>query len=103
MKAAQEKAGGGLQKNEVGGGMREQMPESARLVDQLREQMGREWVDAALREGIRLQRQHADRRARHGQARADAWLAAQRPAGASLRLLEAGLQVGELPTRGVQP
>lgn len=27
----------------------------------------------------------------------------QRPSGASLRLLEAGMQVGELPTRGVQP
>lgn len=86
-----------------GGGMRQAMPEAARLVDELRRNLGREWVDGALRQGIRLQRQHADRRVRHGQAQADAWLAAQRPSGASLRLLEAGLQVGELPTRGVQP
>lgn len=82
-----------------GGGLREAMPEAARLVDELRATLGRQFVDDALRQGLALQREHARRQLEHGRARADAWLRAQRPTTATLRLAEAGRQVGELPVR----
>ncbi len=79
--------------------MREAMPEAARLVDELRRLFGREWIDAALRQGIALQR-HVERlEVQHGAAAAQAWLGRQQPAGATLRLREGPLQVGELPLR----
>lgn len=79
--------------------MREAMPQAARLVDELRLALGRDWVDAALRQGIALQRGFEQLQAKQGRAAAQAWLARQHPAGASLRLREGGLQVGELPLR----
>lgn len=82
-----------------GGGLRDAMPEAARLVDELRAALGRQFVDDALRQGLRLQREHARLQLERGHAAADAWLGAQRPATASLRLVEAGRQVGELPAR----
>lgn len=99
---AQEK-GVETEKNEGrGGGLRQAMPESARLVDQLRELFGRQWVDDALRRGMSLQREHARIAQLKGAAAAQAWLRVQRVPGPSLRLLEAGQQVGELP-EGCRP
>lgn len=82
--------------------MREAMPEAAKLVDELRLAFGREWVDAALRQGIALQRRAEQLQAQQGRASAQAWLARQRPAGAALRLREGDLQVGELPLRNAR-
>lgn len=77
------------------------MPGAAALVDELRGIFGQAWVDAALREGLRLQREHAQRVADAGQGPADAWLASQRGTRPALSLLEGGTRVGALP--GNQP
>lgn len=82
--------------------MREAMPGAASLVDELRSAFGRDWVDAALRQGIALQRRAEQIQAQQGVAAAQAWLARQRPSGASLRLREGELQVGELPVRSAR-
>lgn len=95
----QERAGEDQKIEGRGVGLRQAMPESARLVDQLRELFGRQWVDDALRRGIALQREHARIASLRGAAAANAWLRVQRVTGPSLRLLEAGRQVGELPER----
>lgn len=79
-----------------GGGMRAAMPHAAALVDELRAAFGRQWVDDALREGLRLQREHNRLQQQQGSAAADAWLSRQRPGRPSLRIVEAGIQVGEL-------
>ena len=57
--------------------MREQMPETAALVDELRRVLGAERVDAAIKAGQVARREHQRRVAEFGQARADAWLARQ--------------------------
>lgn len=80
-----------------GGGMRAAMPHAASLVDELRQALGRQWVDDALREGLRLQREHSRLKQLQGAAAADAWLRRQRPGKPSMRISEAGVQVGELP------
>lgn len=77
--------------------MRAAMPQAAFLVDQLRQALGRQWVDDALREGIRLQREHARLEQLQGAPAADAWLCRQRPGKPSMRITEACVQVGELP------
>lgn len=73
------------------------MPGAAALVDELRGMFGQAWVDAALREGLRLQREHAQRVATAGQGAADAWLATQRSAKPALAVAEGGQCVGTLP------
>lgn len=73
------------------------MPGAAALVDELRGMFGQDWVDAALREGLRLQREHAQRVATAGQGAADAWLATQRSAKPALAVSEGGQCVGTLP------
>lgn len=80
-----------------GGGLRQQLPQAAALVDELRVSLGRDWVDAALRQGLRIQREHQARAAEHGVKAANAWLARQAPAGPTLRVVEAGVAVGMLP------
>lgn len=71
-------------------GLREAMPGAAALVDELRGLFGSAWVDAALREGLRLQREHARRVAQQGPGPADAWLQAQRSAQPALRVCDLG-------------
>lgn len=85
------------------GGMRQAMPAAAALVDELRAMFGQAWVDAALREGLRLQREHAQRVADVGQGPADTWLASQRSAKPVLSVLEGGTRVGALPGNLVAP
>jgi len=72
------------------------MPGAAALVDELRALFGQAWVDAALREGLRLQREHAQRVADAGQGAADAWLASQRSGKPALALVEGGTCIGAL-------
>jgi hypothetical protein len=78
------------------GGLRQAMPGAAALVDELRQVFGQAWVDAALREGLRLQREHARRAAEQGQASADQWLDAQPLKAPAIRVAEAGKVVGAL-------
>ena len=78
------------------GGLRDEMPGAAALVDELRQVFGQAWVDAALREGLRLQREHARRAAEQGQAAADQWLDAQHVKAPAIRVAEAGKVVGAL-------
>ena len=78
------------------GGMRQAMPAAAALVDELRAMFGQAWVDAALREGLRLQREHAQRVADVGQGPADTWLASQRSQAPALALQEGSVVVGAL-------
>ena len=78
------------------GGLRDEMPGAAALVDELRQVFGPAWVDAALREGLRLQREHARRAAEQGQAAADQWLDAQPLKAPAIRVAEAGKVVGAL-------
>ena len=77
-------------------GLRQVMPAAAALVDELRLMFGQAWVDAALREGLRLQREHARRAAEQGQAAADQWLDAQPHQAPALRVSEGGAVVGAL-------
>jgi hypothetical protein len=78
------------------GGLRDEMPGAAALVDELRQVFGPAWVDAALREGLRLQREHARRAAEQGQAAADQWLDVQPLKAPAIRVAEAGKVVGAL-------
>ena len=82
-------------------GLRRQMPNAAALVDEMRQLFGQAWVDAALREGLRLQREHAQRVADAGQGAADAWLASQRSSKPALAVAEGEVWIGALP--GNQP
>ena len=67
---------------QVVGGLREQMPTTAALVDELRQVLGTERVNAAIKAGQQAQRTYAAIQAEKGQPAADAWLARQRfPAG----------------------
>jgi len=86
-----------------GGSLRAAMPAAAALVDELRALLGREMVDAALSTGVRLQREHARLAAELGHGHADAWLAAQSPAGPALSVTQAGRTVGLLPGRHAVP
>lgn len=72
------------------------MPAAAALVDEMRQLFGQAWVDAALREGLRLQREHARLVAQGGQGPADAWLASQRSGKPALAVVEGGTCIGAL-------
>lgn len=74
------------------------MPITAAWVDELRQALGREKVDAAIAAGIKAHREHERLACEFGPAHAAAWLKRQRfPAGAFFAR-EAGLEVGvELP------
>lgn len=63
-------------------GLREQMPQTAGWVDELRAVLGAERVDAAIKAGQAAQRTYTAIKAEKGQPAADAWLSRQRfPAG----------------------
>jgi hypothetical protein len=79
------------------GALREKMPGAAALVDEMRAMFGQAWVDAALREGLRLQREHARLVAQASQGAADAWLASQRSSKPALAVVEGGAWIGALP------
>jgi hypothetical protein len=72
------------------GSLREAMPGAAALVDQMRAAWGAEFVDRALRNGVRLQRA--------GGSVAAITVPGQ-GVGPTLRLCEAGQVVGALPVR----
>lgn len=73
------------------------MPAASALVDEMRQLFGQAWVDAALREGLRLQREHARLVAQTSQASADAWLLSQRSSKPALAVVEGGACIGALP------
>lgn len=79
------------------GGMRDQMPVVAGIVDDLRQAFGAPVIDAAIAAGVRLQREHARILATQGQAVADGWLARQRTPAGCFRAVEAGRTVGAMP------
>lgn len=70
------------------------MPETAKLVDELRAAFGPAVVDAAIASGQALRRKHAQMVAGVGQAQADAWLARQHPAAGCFWAEEGGHTVG---------
>lgn len=74
--------------------MREKMPDTAELVDWLREQFGREVVDGAIRAGMRAARQHAEIASQYGPAQADAWLRAHRMPAGCFWASEGGHEIG---------
>ena len=53
------------------------MPETAALVQELRQVLGTELVDAAIKAGQQARREHQRRVDQVGQPQADAWLAQQ--------------------------
>lgn len=81
--------------------LRQSMPVTAEIVDELRLQFGRVLIDDALRNGIALEREHQRRRELNGDAAAKAWLDAQNPEGAFFRAVECrpdgALTIGALP------
>lgn len=66
--------------------MREALPEAAALVDELRQMFGREWIDAALRRGMAMQRAQAQGREETAH-------------GAVLRVEQGQTAIGALPRR----
>lgn len=87
------------ERTEKGKPLRQALPAAAALMDEVRAVWGAEWADAALREGLRLQREHARMLAERGQAAADAWLQMQQPKVPTLVLHEAGQTIGAMPGR----
>lgn len=87
--------------------LRSAMPDTAAAVDWLREQLGRELVDAAIKAGMTLQRQYEAHVAEHGVAAANAWLDAQSASGPvfyAQEITERGaMSVGALPGCAPQP
>lgn len=82
--------------------LRQVLPDAAELMDEVRALFGSAWANAALREGLRLQREHARLSAERGQPAADAWLAAQQGAAPALSLRQEDTLVGRLPGHGRQ-
>ena len=78
--------------------MREAMPITAGWVDELRDSLGRESVDAAIAAGMKARREHERLAREFGPAHADNWLRRQRFPSGVFFAKEAGHQVGvELP------
>ena len=59
-------------------GMREAMPQTAAWVDELRQALGAERVDAAIKAGQQARRQYGALQQSQGEAAAAAWLKRQR-------------------------
>lgn len=74
--------------------MREVMPQTAQIVDELRAAVGRELVDVAIRAGQQARRQAEQIASTDGQAEADAWLARQTFPTGCFWAEEAGRTVG---------
>ena len=81
--------------------MRQVLPDAAALMDELRQMFGAAWADAALREGLRLQREHAQLLAEQGTRTAQAWLQTQGRTPA-LSLRQGEHVVGLLPRRAAR-
>ena len=79
------------------GSMRDTMPLTAGIVDDLRQWLGAARVDAAIAAGVKLQREHARIVATQGQAVADRWLRLQRVPAGCFMATEAGRTVGAMP------
>lgn len=78
---------------------RAEMPLTAEMVDQLREMLGVERVNAAIQAGVRAEREFRAIEAAKGLAEAQRWLRAQKfPAGAFMAV-EGDKRVGILPDR----
>lgn len=75
-------------------GLREQMPDTAALVDELRQLLGRERVDAAIKAGQQAQRTYDAIRDQQGQRAADAWLRRQRFSAGLFWASEGGQEFG---------
>lgn len=73
---------------------REAMPMTAALVDELRQALGREFVDGAIAAGQRARRQHQRMVLTVGQQEADAWLRRQQFPGGAFFAEENGHEVG---------
>lgn len=84
-----------------GGAMRDAMPLTAALVDELRQAWGADCINALIKRGQYLRREHARILAVLGQAEADRWLAREQGKGAWFGAVEDGRQVGVLDVRDV--
>jgi hypothetical protein len=70
------------------------MPETAKLVDELRAAYGAERIDGAIAAGQRARREYIALQAASGKAVADRWLASQRFAQGCFHAVENGIEVG---------
>lgn len=77
--------------------MRNTMPLTAGIVDDLRQWLGADRVDAAIAAGVKLQREHALIERTQGRAVADKWLRLQRVPAGCFSATEAGRTVGVMP------
>lgn len=80
--------------------MREAMPLTAELVDELRQVFGAGRIVALIAHSQHLRREHARIVATQGQAVADRWLAGQQDKGGWFGAVEGGRQVGVLTVGG---
>ena len=76
------------------GGLRQQMPDTAELVDELRAALGAELVDKAIAAGQQARREFRRLEAEKGLAHAKAWLARQKWPQGRFWAAEAGSEVG---------
>lgn len=76
------------------GALREAMPMTAALVDELRAVWGDERINRLISRGQQLRREHARILAVLGQAEADRWLAWEQRKGGWFGAVEGGRQVG---------
>lgn len=70
------------------------MPNTAELVDELRQVLGAARVDAAIAAGQRARRHYSAVQAEHGTEAADAWLKTQKFPQGCFWATEKGLEVG---------
>lgn len=75
-------------------GLREAMPDTAEIVDDLRRELGAAIVDRAIAAGVKAQKRYAAWLAGHGEEAAQRWLGAQRFPGGSFYANEGGRTVG---------
>jgi hypothetical protein len=72
----------------------ERMPVTAGWVAELRQALGDEWVDRAMRASQQARREYARLEAAHGAAHAQAWLARQKWPHGRFHAAENGFEVG---------
>ena len=74
---------------------RQTMPQTAAIVDELRQVFGREAIDAAIAAGQRLRREYRAIQQQHGTGRADLWLRRQAMPMGAFHAVEGDLEVGQ--------
>lgn len=79
--------------------VKQRMPSSAELAAALRKDFGDEFMNEAIRNGLRLQREYLRMEAEQGTDRADDWLLRQNPSGPVASFKEGDLVLGMLPGR----